>query len=58
MGGCRDAGQAFEEGGLGRGVEVLVRDAEDAALLHGSQVMPVALVDDALEGNSIPCSAP
>ena len=36
----------------------MVGDAEDAALLNGSQVMPVALVDDALEGDSIPCSAP
>jgi hypothetical protein len=51
------AGETLEEG-LGRGVEVLVGDAEDATLLHGSQMMPVALVDDALEGDSIPCSAP
>jgi hypothetical protein len=57
VGGCGDAGEAFEEG-LGGGVEVLIGDAEDTTLLNGSQVMPVALVDDALEGDAIPCSAP
>jgi hypothetical protein len=51
------AGQAFEEG-LGRGVEVLVGDAEDSALAHGFEGVPVALLDDALEGDAIPCSTP
>jgi hypothetical protein len=43
---------------VGGSVEELVGDAEDAAFLHGFQVMPVALLDDSLEGDSIPCSAP
>ncbi len=46
VGGGGDAGEAFEEG-LGGGVEVLVGDAEDAALADGFEVMPVALGDDA-----------
>ncbi len=50
-------GQAFEEGGAGS-VEELIRDAEYAVGLDGSQVMPVALLDDAGEGDAVPCSAP
>ena len=57
MGGGGDAGEAFEEG-LSWGVEVLVGDAEDAAGADGFEVMPVALGDDAFEGNTVPCSAP
>jgi hypothetical protein len=52
-----DAGEALHER-VGRGVEELVGDAIDAASLHGFQVMPVALLDDAFKGNAIPCSAP
>ena len=52
-----DTGHAFEQG-VGWGVEVLVGDAEDTTLLHGFEVMPVALSDDAFEGNTVPCSAP
>ena len=51
------AGEAFEEG-VGRGVEVLVGDAEDLAFADGFEVMPVAVADDALEGNAIPRSTP
>ena len=57
VGGGGDAGEAFEEG-LGGGVEVLIGDAEDSAGADGFEVMPVALVDDALERDAIPCSAP
>ena len=51
------AGEAFEEGGAG-GVEELVGDAEDAAVADGAEVVPVALFDDAVEGDAVPCSAP
>ena len=57
MGGGGDAGEALEEG-LSWGVEVLVGDAEDAAGSNGLEVMPVALGDDAFEGDTVPCSAP
>ncbi|MCU1252301.1 MAG: hypothetical protein JWQ49_5330 [Edaphobacter sp.] len=57
MGGCGDAGQAFEEG-VGWGVEELVGDAEDSALSDGFEGVPVALGDDTVEGNAIPCPAP
>ena len=57
VGGSGYASQAFEEG-LGGGVEVLVGDAEDPVFSDGFEVMPVALVDDALEGDTVPCSAP
>ena len=57
MGGGRDAGQALEER-VSWGVEVLVGDAEYSALLHGFEVMPVALGYDAFEGDAVPCSAP
>lgn len=57
VGGSGYAGEALEEG-LGRGVEVLVGDAEDPGGTDGLEVMPVALVNDALEGDAIPCSAP
>jgi hypothetical protein len=43
---------------VGRGVEVLVGDAEDASGADGSKVVPVALLDDAFEGDAIPCPAP
>jgi hypothetical protein len=52
-----DAGEAFEEG-VGWGVEELVGDAEDASLTDGFERLPVALRDDAVEGDAIPCSAP
>ena len=52
-----DASQPFEERVCGS-VEELVGDAEDSAFLHGFQVMPVALGDDAIEGDAVPCSAP
>jgi hypothetical protein len=52
-----DAGEALHEC-VGRGVEELVGDAEDAPLLHGFEVMPVALSDDAFEGDAVPCPAP
>ena len=52
-----DAGKTFEQGGAG-GVEKLVRDAEDPAVLDGAEVVPVALLDDAGEGHAVPCSAP
>ena len=57
VGGGGDAGEALEEG-LGWGVEVLVGDAEDPAGADGFEVMPVTLVDDALEGDAVPCSTP
>jgi hypothetical protein len=57
VGGSRDAGEAFQQG-VGWSVEVLVGDAEDSALLHGFEVMPVALGYDAFEGDAVPCSAP
>ncbi len=43
---------------MGRGVEELVGDAEDAALTNSLEVMPVALSDDAFERDAVPCSAP
>jgi len=57
VGGGRDAGEAFEEG-VGRSVEVLVGDAEDSAVADGFEGVPVALLDEAFEGDAIPCSAP
>jgi hypothetical protein len=57
VGGGGDAGEAFEEC-VGGGVEILVGDAEDSALADGFEGVPVALLDDALEGDAIPCSAP
>ena len=57
MGGGGDAGEAFEEG-VGGGVEELVGDAEDSTLADGFEGLPVALVDDAIQGDAIPCSAP
>ena len=55
--GCGYAGQAFQEGGAG-GVEEFVGDAEDAVVLDGAEMVPVALGDDAVEGDAVPCSAP
>ncbi len=40
------AGEAFKKGGAG-GVEKLVGDAVDAAVLDCAEMMPVALLDDA-----------
>jgi hypothetical protein len=57
VGGCGDAGQASQER-VGRGVEELVGDAEDSALTDSFEGLPAALLDDAVEGNAIPCSAP
>src|SRR5258708_4107663 len=57
MKGGGEAGEAFEEGGRG-GVEELVGDAEDAVVADGGEMMPVALGDDAFEGDAVPCSAP
>ena len=57
MGGGSYAGETLEERS-GGGVEVLVGDAEDTVGADGFEVMPVALVDDALEGDAVPCSAP
>ena len=57
MGGGGYAGEAFEES-VGGGVEVLVGDAEDSALADGIEGLPVALGDDAIQGDAIPCSAP
>ena len=51
------AGEALEDGGS-RGVEVFVGYAEDAAVADGTEVVPVALGDEALEGDAIPCPAP
>jgi hypothetical protein len=52
-----DAGQALEEG-VGGGIEELVGDAEDSAVADGFEGLPIALGDDAIEGDAIPCSAP
>jgi hypothetical protein len=57
VGRCGDAGEALEEG-VGGGVEELVGDAEDSALADGFEGVPVALRDDAFEGDAVPCSAP
>ena len=57
MGRGGDAGEALQEG-VGGGVEELVGDAEDAGVANGSEMMPVALCDDALERDAVPCSAP
>jgi len=56
--GCSgDAGQALKKGVSGS-VEELIWDAEDSTLPHGFEGVPVALLDHALKGNAIPCSAP
>ncbi len=57
VGGGGDAGKAFEER-VGGGVEELVGDAEDPAVADGFEGLPVALLDDAIEGDAVPCSAP
>jgi len=57
MGGCGDAGEAFEER-VGGSVEELVGDAEDSGGADGFEGLPVALRDDAIEGDAVPCSAP
>jgi hypothetical protein len=57
VGGRGDAGEAFEER-VGGSVEELVGDAEDSALSDGFEGAPVALGDDAIQGDAIPCSAP
>ena len=55
--GSGDAGQALQERVRG-GVEELIRDAEDSALADRSERLPVALGNDAFEGDAIPCSTP
>lgn len=50
-------GQAFKESGS-RGVEVLVGDAEDTALLDGCEVLPVALSNDLLQRDAGACTTP
>jgi hypothetical protein len=57
VGGCRDAGQALKQGG-GWGVQELIGDAEDALIANCAEIVPVALLDDAAEGDAVPCSAP
>jgi hypothetical protein len=57
VGGCRDAGEALEEG-MGGGVEELVGDAEDPMIADRLERLPVALLNDAVEGDAIPRSAP
>ena len=57
VGGRGDAGETLQEC-VGRGVEELVGDAEDSAFADGPEGLPVALGDDAIEGDAIPCSAP
>ena len=47
MGGCGDAGEAFEER-VGGSVEELVGDAEDSGGADGFEGVPVALCDDAI----------
>jgi len=53
-----DAGQAVEQRWDGWGVEEFVGDAEHSALADGAQVLPAALLDDALEGDAISGAAP
>lgn len=50
-------GQAFQQVGGGR-VEELVGDAIDSALSDGREMMPVPLLDDSGEGNSVTRSTP
>jgi hypothetical protein len=54
-GGDRGEAVVQVEGG---GVEELVGDAEDAAGLDGAEMMPVALLDEAGEGDAIAGAAP
>ena len=54
--GC-DAAKALQDR-WGGGVEVFVGNTEDSAIADGAEVVPVALCDDTLEGNAIPCPAP
>ena len=57
MNGRGDAGETLQECVGGR-VEELVGDAEDAMIADRLERFPVALLDDAFEGDAIPCSAP
>ena len=57
MGGGGDTGQALQERVRG-GVEELIGDAEDLALADGLERLPIALNDDAFEGDAIPCPTP
>ena len=43
---------------MGRGVEELIRDAEDLAAAHRAEVVPVALLDDTGERNAVSGAAP
>ncbi len=53
-----EVGEAVCECGDGRGVEVLVGDAVDAVIADGAEMMPVALGDDAVEGDAVSGAAP
>ena len=55
--GSGEAAEAFHEG-VGWGVEVFVWDAEDLGVADGSEVVPVALLDDAGEGDAVGGAAP
>ena len=57
VGGRGDAGQALKER-VRRCVEELIGDAEDSALADGLERLPIALNDDAFEGDATPCSTP
>ncbi len=57
MGGRGDAGQALQER-VRRGVEELIGDTEDSAVADCVERLPIALSDDAFEGDAIPCSTP
>ena len=52
-----DAVQAFQQS-VCRGVEIFVWNAEDATLLCGAQMLPVALSQDALERDAVTSAAP
>ena len=52
-----EGAEAFHEGVSG-GVEELVGDAEDVAVADGAEVVPVALLDDAGEGDAVARAAP
>ena len=52
-----EAGETFEQG-VGRGVEVLVRDAVDASAADGCEMLPVPLSDYSFERDAVSGSAP
>jgi len=55
--GSGDRGQAFKQV-EGWGVEELIRDAEDAAVADGTEMLPVALCDDAVKRDTVSGAAP